>query len=444
MMRSNADVKDQEPLYCLSFSPNWNTHQILSINSNGLLAYGSNAESFLIDIPNKNFISSVKPSENIPNTQLKATSMLIEENLLFVGFSNGLLYAFNHKLRNQVAFKHKVSDTQIIHILKRQNYQDSIHLLIVDSEGSLFELVYIQGIVKVFPFNINCQSQVVKVFQYYYEPLKKTLLLTVSQKGIVSVWNLEDKVQVYNYEVGNQIYKADCVIEDENTMTCGLIAKKDALRLLRINIQELFTDNQDVQKSQVYSVKLQFQIQAKDKGDPEVLSAKPHIMFLSNKKVVISGKTGELFMISLQTLQERQELDLKHLSAIGDEEPLFDVVERNPHYKQIYAMEKYNYQNTTMLLTLGIDRRLCFWRYEEDPIAEIEHLWSINFLGSKIKRIATSTLEKNKLFMTCLDKTIRVWDLEKKVKLNIIFIKAYRIINSVLKRFGSRFRIHKL
>lgn len=67
MLKLSIDDKDQYPLGCLSFSPNWNTYQILSINKSGFLAYGSNAEVFLIDLKNKAFISSFKPNESIPN-----------------------------------------------------------------------------------------------------------------------------------------------------------------------------------------------------------------------------------------------------------------------------------------------------------------------------------------------------------------------------------------
>ena len=121
-------------------------------------------------------------------------------------------------------------------------------------------------------------------------------------------------------------------------------------------------------------------------------------------------------MLPLKTLEQKQEIELKHLSAISEEEALFQVVERNPHYKQIYAMGKYIQQDMKILYTLGNDRKLSFWKYEEDETgSDISLLWTLNFLGGKVKKIVTSELEKNKIFFTCVDKTIRVWDLEKKV-----------------------------
>ena len=141
----------------------------------------------------------------------------------------------------------------------------------------------------------------------------------------------------------------------------------------------------------------------------------------------MSGKTGELFLIPVKSLETKQELKLRHLSAMTEEEETsFQIVERNPHYKQIYSMGKYvqKNNNTTVLYTLGIDRKLSFWKYEdEDDIAEITPMWNINFLGGKVRKIVTSELEKNKIFFSCIDKTLRVWDLEKKVtRLSVIVI----------------------
>ncbi len=133
---------------------------------------------------------------------------------------------------------------------------------------------------------------------------------------------------------------------------------------------------------------------------------------------MISGKTGELFLISLKNIAQKQELELKHLSAELEDNDLFQVIGRNPHYKQIYSMGKYCQEDIQIIYTLGNDRKLSFWKYEEDENGlEMMPIWYLNYLGGKVKKIATSELEKNKIFFTCIDKTLRIWDLEKKVTL---------------------------
>src|SRR5690349_17121277 len=86
--------KDKYPLFCLSFSPNWNTYQIISINEKGQLAYGTNSEIFLIDISNKDFITSIKPDEPT-NFKIKVSSILLDESMIYSGFSDGTLHAYN-------------------------------------------------------------------------------------------------------------------------------------------------------------------------------------------------------------------------------------------------------------------------------------------------------------------------------------------------------------
>ena len=72
--------------------------------------------------------------------------------------------------------------------------------------------------------------------------------------------------------------------------------------------------------------------------------------------------------------------------------------------------------NKYIYLTLGIDRILNFWLFDENnPVNDFLNLWDISFLGGKITQIYISELEKNKIFLTSNDKIIRIWDLEKKV-----------------------------
>jgi len=282
MIKSPDQTKDQYPLYCLSFSPNWNTYQILSTNSNGFLVYGTNAEAFIIDMQNKNFISSVKPPEEASYNQIKVTSVLLEEDTLFVGYLNGIICAFNHQKENQLLFKTQVSKSPIMHIIKRANTQGTARLILVDSEGAFFELVYIQETAKVFSLSINCFSQVVKCHEFFSASLQKSLLLTISAKGIITIWDLESKKEIFNYNTTNAIFKADFVFGDEFNITCGLITKKDFLVIVRINLKTIIEGSPQFQ---AYPVKLHFQIQSKDKSDPEVLASKPDIMFLSKDRV---------------------------------------------------------------------------------------------------------------------------------------------------------------
>jgi len=281
----NIQEKDEYPLYCLSFSPNWNTYQIISTNDQGRLAYGSNAECFLIDFKNKNFLSSFKSKEEISSNYLKVTAVLLTENLLFVGYSNGAVYAFNHKNQNQFLFKAKASQHQIMHVIQRPNKAESLRLILIDSEGMAFELIYIHEITKVFPLMINCSSQVVKCGEYFVSHHNKTLLLIITQKGIVELWDLEQKQNIFSYNTNSSICKADFILENENTLICGIVTKKNFLLVLKLKLDNILSPIQGSQAIQTFPIKLNFQLQSKSKSDPEVLAAKPDILFIGTKKV---------------------------------------------------------------------------------------------------------------------------------------------------------------
>lgn len=140
--------------------------------------------------------------------------------------------------------------------------------------------------------------------------------------------------------------------------------------------------------------------------------------------MLISGKAGEMYKVQYEELKATQTLNLKHLSAELDANSTYEVVERNPHYKQIYSINQFNHKESkkNYLLTLSIDRQLCIWLNDvNNPVNDMLHLWDIKFLGGKINQISVSENAKNKIFLSCIDKTFRIWDLEKKV-LNILLI----------------------
>lgn len=125
-----------------------------------------------------------------------------------------------------------------------------------------------------------------------------------------------------------------------------------------------------------------------------------------------------MYKIQYEELKTKQLLNLKHLSAELEENSTYEVVERNPHYKQIYSINQFNPKEThkNYVLALSIDRQLSIWLNDaKNSVNDLLHLWDIKFLGGKISQITISDIERNKIFLNCIDKTFRIWDLEKKV-----------------------------
>lgn len=94
------------------------------------------------------------------------------------------------------------------------------------------------------------------------------------------------------------------------------------------------------------------------------------------------------------------------------EPDFYDMVEDNPHYKNIYYFGMGKFQSNWIVITIGIDRRVCFWLY--NPVGLISIDWSIDCLGGKVYKLALSPSEKSNVLSACSDGSLRVWNTEKK------------------------------
>ena len=131
----------------------------------------------------------------------------------------------------------------------------------------------------------------------------------------------------------------------------------------------------------------------------------------------MTGVTGEIFLIPIKYLEINSNITLKHLSIEFESNPPYIVQENNPHFKYIYNVYDFLLQKQRYILTLSIDRKLIFWKYDgSDVDSELFNVWDINFLGGKVTKLKISELEKSKVIMSCTDSTFRIWNLEKKVK----------------------------
>jgi hypothetical protein len=69
------------------------------------------------------------------------------------------------------------------------------------------------------------------------------------------------------------------------------------------------------------------------------------------------------------------------------EEKPYEMIEDNPHYKTIYYLAV----SRDIFISIGIDRKICFWRYNADTIVLD---FSMNCLGAKVSKIIKNNLER--------------------------------------------------
>ena len=90
------------------------------------------------------------------------------------------------------------------------------------------------------------------------------------------------------------------------------------------------------------------------------------------------------------------------------EEKPYELIEDNPHYKTIYFLTIHR----ETFISIGIDRKVSFWRYNADTIFLD---FCMNCLGAKVNKIVKNNLERQYALLLAGDSTMRVWDTSKKV-----------------------------
>jgi hypothetical protein len=290
MMKSiptlDASEKDRYPLYCLSFSPNWNTYQIISINDKGLMAYGVNMEVFIVDLLNKDFLTSIKPEETTNYKQYKVSSVLLDENMLYTGYAQGSLYCYNHKTNNEILFKLKISKDPIMQILKAKLSEEKFHIIAIDSEGIVYDIIAIESIQKQITLKINSYGAVIKAKIFKETPDAPPFLILVSQKGVISIWNLLEEKELFKHDTKIYLTSADILqISETGSLRIGVMTKKDQTIIVELSPTHFGNEEMDNGVESIKTSKLHFQIDAKLKNDQEVITARSHINFLDENRV---------------------------------------------------------------------------------------------------------------------------------------------------------------
>lgn len=93
-----------------------------------------------------------------------------------------------------------------------------------------------------------------------------------------------------------------------------------------------------------------------------------------------------MFQINIPLCQDIDKINLKSTNEEYAEKP-YEVIEDNPHFKTIYFVAIHK----DIFVTIGIDRKICFWRYNFDTIVQD---FTINCLGGKVNKIIKNNLER--------------------------------------------------
>lgn len=251
------------------------------------MAYGVNMEVFIVDLLNKDFLTSIKPEETTNYKQYKVSSVLLDENMLYVGYAQGSLYCYNHKMNNEILFKVKISKDPIMQILKAKISEEKFHTIAIDSEGIIYDIISLEGIQKSITLKINSYGSVIKASLFQESPEAALLMILVSQKGVISIWSLLEEKELFKHDTKSYLTSADIVTNIETgSLKIGVMTKKEQAIIVELSPTHFGNEEMDNGVESIKASKLNFQIDAKLKNDQEVITARSHIQFLDESRVI--------------------------------------------------------------------------------------------------------------------------------------------------------------
>lgn len=158
------------------------------------------------------------------------------------------------------------------------------------------------------------------------------------------------------------------------------------------------------------------------------------------KQLLISGKLGELYQIwipQVQSAKNNKKLNFRPFEEINaseeeekkeeDEEELYDIVEDNPHQKNIYYIAVGKFQGVGLVITIGIDRKICIWN--QNPVGIIKLDTFIPCIGGRVNLLRASPSKPGNILCACGDGTLKIWNLNNKEN-KFFTISAWREIPS--------------
>lgn len=269
--------KSMIPEFCLTFSPNWYLPQILSISEEGLLAYGANADVYVIDLLKRSFVTSVRCILKSGNeNKSKVTAVLSRMHLLFAGFADGTLCIWNEKLNYEFIKSASFPGKEILNIAEGPKFKENIDLYLGFRGGEVVRY-------SLETQNVCKEPEGDPLFLRTVTIEDKQVLLAVFSSGTVLIFSDSNNL-LFKWESKAKLFNAAEPLTAKNCITLLLLTKKNVAILLQINAKTAEGSLQ-FEITKEYRKNFAFEKNVKHKDDPEYLKAQPNIHFLNPSNV---------------------------------------------------------------------------------------------------------------------------------------------------------------
>jgi WD40 repeat protein len=409
---------DVYPEYCLSFSPNWYAHQILSISKDGLVAYGSNDEVYVINIADKKILTSVTMRDpavqKIKESAMKKISaVLITREHLIMTNAFGYLAVFT-KTDEVYELRHleKLEGAKEIAYIRTFHMEgdSGLHFVLGDVEQTAIVCSFRAGELEK-TLRVRKGKPTRNKYFYLYSYQSVQFIALVQEDSTIQLWDTNMKEQLFHIDLKKRVNTADMIM-CENYLLVALYSKSTGFVFATINLRNLFDDMvSNKSKLEIFKEFKKTDIIIEDESSipKDTKFIMQRVMWLDKHTLLLSGQLGEIYQINLPLVKDGQTIVLKPFSLDSLNEQPYELLEENPHYKAIYFIDRFE----DMVISIGVDRKITFWDYNEDTIL---YNFSIDCLGGKVDLIINNRQEKQFSVLICKDFTIRIWDISKKVQ----------------------------
>ncbi|KAL4493979.1 hypothetical protein ABPG72_021996 [Tetrahymena utriculariae] len=268
-------------------------------------------------------------------------------------------------------------------------------------------------------------------------------------KGSDSNQSISQNEDLNQNKISNQTQEnSQEKIENQNNFPESYYENKQQSENDKINqvigetqIQEKTENKNNFQVKSIIDIEIFF---IYNKKNNDLLQSSFTIKSLDYDNFILTGKMGDIYIFNVSQLidfsKSNQKLTINPLSAQFDDTYYSKVPDTN-HYDGIFSIQTISDKK---LITLSIDRRISFFNITKQNISQIEDEleiqedkieneddksiqeqsiqnipyqlefeWQLSCLGAKVNSLAISQVEKELVYMSCLDRTVRVWDSSK-------------------------------
>ena len=439
---------DSFPEYNLFFSPNWYSHQIADISPSGLCVLGCNDEVQLLDLQSRRpitslFIRTPDTDKNITDiNERKITAVLATNKFIVFSTVSGYLTIFEINSNNIIC---KFSDcilqgAQISCILELKAEECELEMLLTDNKNKIIFAKYKNGVLDQLNIEKEGNNHATKNFEVINHPSGEQFYAKIMDNGNFNIWTAYFEEVVYNVDIGFVINTASFGIFDGMLMI-SILTRKNQLLVCQVGLDKIleeFTGDRKFVHSNGNNfrllVKLDLEIETPflpaNSLNKIKLRFHNRVIFLNDQRIIITSRDGNMYMTDVESLMKIKEdkLVIKPASYEQSENPFYEMLDENPHFKNIYFSKLIG--NT--FIAIGMDRLVSFWKVTN---SKIQYDFNIKCLGSKATRIAFSPLEPQTYLFPCNDKTMRVWNTGKKMN---------RYVTTILWKGLDRYRIREL